>query len=131
MPILFLQVHNRYKFGVLVVKDGQTKEEDWFANSETPKGLERFLNIVSNRVELQGYDGWSAGLDTRSGDSGTHTYISMRNDSTLAFHVATLIPSRPVDKQHIQRKRHIGNGKLMAVVKETEGDSLGYYFCIV
>ncbi|KAI9277338.1 hypothetical protein BC943DRAFT_260147, partial [Umbelopsis sp. AD052] len=104
-----LGVHNRYKFGVLVVKDGQTKEEDWFANSETPDGLERFLNIVSKRVELQGYEGWSAGLDTRSGDSGTHTYISMRDDSTLAFHVAPLIPSRPVDKQHIQRKRHIGN----------------------
>ncbi|KAI8576819.1 hypothetical protein K450DRAFT_255136 [Umbelopsis ramanniana AG] len=104
-----LGVHNRYKFGVLVVKDGQTKEEDWFANSETPDGLERFLNIVSKRVELQGYEGWSAGLDTRSGDSGTHTYISMRDDATLAFHVSTLIPSRPVDKQHIQRKRHIGN----------------------
>ncbi|KAH8549890.1 hypothetical protein BGW37DRAFT_101600 [Umbelopsis sp. PMI_123] len=104
-----LGVHNRYKFGLLMVKDGQTKEEEWFANSETPESLDRFLNIVGDRVELQGYDGWSAGLDTRSGDSGTHTYVSKWKDSVLAFHVSTLIPSRLVDKQHIQRKRHIGN----------------------
>lgn len=101
---------------MLSVRDGQTKEEEWFANSETPESLDRFLNIVGNRVELQGYEGWSAGLDTRSGDSGTHTYISTWKDSVLAFHVSTLIPSRPVDKQHIQRKRHIGNGKCQTVV---------------
>jgi hypothetical protein len=106
-----LQIHTRYKFGILLVKENQTKEEEWFANSNAPESLERFLDVIGNRVELQGYQGWAAGLDTRSGDSGMFTYTDTWRDAVLTFHVSTLIPSKPVDKQHIQRKRHIGNGK--------------------
>jgi hypothetical protein len=44
------------------------------------------------------------------GDSGEYTYTNVWNENILAYHVSTLIPSRPGDKQQIQRKRHIGNG---------------------
>lgn len=107
-----MQIHTRYKFGVLLVKENQTKEEEWFANSHAPDCLERFLDVIGHQVELQGYQGWAAGLDTRSGDSGMFTYTDTWRDAILTFHVSTLIPSKPMDKQHIQRKRHIGNGKL-------------------
>jgi hypothetical protein len=89
-----------------------------------------FLNIIGKRIELKGYTGWAAGLDTKSkvvfillllfiyllilsklgGDSGEYSYTNVWNENILAYHVSTLIPSRPGDKQHIQRKRHIGNG---------------------
>jgi hypothetical protein len=59
---------------------------------------------------LKGYSGWAAGLDTKSGDSGEYTFTSTWNENLLAYHVASLIPSKQGDKQQIQRKRHIGNG---------------------
>ncbi|KAG0169913.1 hypothetical protein DFQ28_000907 [Apophysomyces sp. BC1034] len=102
-------IHTRYKFGVLYVKEGQTKEEEWFSNQHDSEKFDRFLNVIGQKVELQGYSGWAAGLDTKSGDSGEYTYIGEWNENTLAFHVSTLIPSRSGDKQQIQRKRHIGN----------------------
>ncbi|KAF7728783.1 Signal-induced proliferation-associated 1-like protein 2 [Apophysomyces ossiformis] len=102
-------IHTRYKFGVLYVKEGQTKEEEWFSNQHDSEKFDRFLNIIGTKVELQGYSGWAAGLDTKSGDSGEYTYTGEWNENTLAFHVSTLIPSRSGDKQQIQRKRHIGN----------------------
>lgn len=46
------------------------------------------------------------------GDSGEYTYTNVWNENILAYHVSTLIPSKPGDRQQIQRKRHIGNGKL-------------------
>ncbi|CEP08447.1 hypothetical protein, partial, partial [Parasitella parasitica] len=101
-------LHTKYKFGVLLVKQGQTKEEDWFSNQHTEE-LDEFLNIIGRKVKLAGYTGWAAGLDTKSGDSGEYTYTNVWNDNILAYHVSTLIPSKPGDKQQIQRKRHIGN----------------------
>ncbi|KAI8644499.1 hypothetical protein BD408DRAFT_430459 [Parasitella parasitica] len=101
-------LHTKYKFGVLLVKQGQTREEDWFSNPHTEE-LDVFLNIIGRKVKLEGYTGWAAGLDTKSGDSGEHTYTNVWNDNILAYHVSTLIPSKPGDKQQIQRKRHIGN----------------------
>ncbi|GAN01295.1 hypothetical protein MAM1_0006c00728 [Mucor ambiguus] len=101
-------LHTRYKFGVLLIQPGQTKEEDWFSNQHTDE-LEAFLGIIGRKVALKGYTGWAAGLDTKSGDSGEYTYTNAWNENILAYHVSTLIPSKPGDKQQIQRKRHIGN----------------------
>jgi hypothetical protein len=48
-----------------MIKEGQTKEEEWFSN-EHSESFERFLNIIGEKVELKGYQGWAAGLDTKS-----------------------------------------------------------------
>ncbi|KAG0171682.1 Rap/ran-GAP protein [Apophysomyces sp. BC1034] len=111
-------VHKRYKFGVLYVKEGQDKEEEWFSNQHDSENFDWFLNIIGKPVKLQGYTGWAAGLDTRSGDSGEYTYTSVWNDNIVAYHISTLIPSRPGDKQQIQRKRHIGNDIVCVVFVE-------------
>jgi hypothetical protein len=58
-----------YKFGVLLVLPGQTKEEDWFSNqmSSSPR-FQEFLEsgALGQKVALKGFEGFSAGLDTRS-----------------------------------------------------------------
>ncbi|KAI7879201.1 uncharacterized protein EV154DRAFT_524673 [Mucor mucedo] len=102
-------LHTKIKFGVLLIKEGQTREEEWFSNGDDSEPFNEFLNIIGHRVELKDYTGWSAGLDTKSGDSGEYTFVNHWNENILAYHVSTLIPSRPGDKQQIQRKRHIGN----------------------
>ncbi|KAI9300549.1 hypothetical protein BJ944DRAFT_234730 [Cunninghamella echinulata] len=103
--------HTRYKFGILFVKEDQTKEEEWFSNQHDSNDLDHFLNIIGNRISLLGYDGWAAGLDTKTGDSGEFSYVSTWQEHTIAYHVSTLIPSSSGDKQQIRRKKHIGNGK--------------------
>lgn len=46
-----------------------------------------------------------------AGDSGEFTYVTTWQEHSIAYHVSTLLPSSQGDKQQIQRKRHIGNGK--------------------
>lgn len=92
----------------MLINQGQTGEEEWFSNESTDE-FNAFLNMIGHKIELKGYTGWAAGLDTKGGDSGEYTYINNWNENTLAYHISTLIPSKSGDKQQIQRKRHIGN----------------------
>ncbi|KAG1052976.1 hypothetical protein G6F43_004914 [Rhizopus delemar] len=104
-----LQIPRHYKFGVLSIKSGQTTEESWFSNTGLSKDLEDFLNIIGNKVELKGYKGYAAGLDTKTGESGEHTYISKWKGYDITFHVSALMPLKVNDKQQVLRKSHIGN----------------------
>ena len=57
-----------YKFGVLLVLPGQTREEDWFSNQmESSTNFRVFLEngVLGQKVPLKGFDRFSAGLDTR------------------------------------------------------------------
>ena len=73
-------LHTKYKFGVLLIKQGQTKEEDWFSNQHT-KELDDFLNIIGRKVELRGYLGWAAGLDTKSKVVCVKNHLFISNNS--------------------------------------------------
>ncbi|KAI8340862.1 hypothetical protein BC941DRAFT_347507 [Chlamydoabsidia padenii] len=102
--------HYQFKCGVLYVKDGQYKEDEWFSNNHGSTSFDSFLDCLGEKISLKGYQGWAAGLDTKSGDSGDYTYTSTWQDIyQVTYHISTLIPSTSGDKQHIQKKRHIGN----------------------
>lgn len=111
-------VHDRYKFGVLYIKEGQTREEEWLSNNHDSKHFDHFLNIIGRKVPLKGYNGWAGGLDTKGGYSGEHTFVNEWNGHNIAYHVSTLIPTHPGDKQQVQRKRHIGNDIVCIVFAE-------------
>ncbi|KAI8881369.1 hypothetical protein K501DRAFT_189170, partial [Backusella circina FSU 941] len=105
-----IQIPKHYKFGVLLVREGQTTEEQWFSNTGLSKPLEEFLNLLGHSFQLKGYKGYAAGLDTKTGESGVRSYKSSWNDQDIVFHVAPLMPSSNIsDKQHVFRKKHIGN----------------------
>ncbi|ORY96376.1 hypothetical protein BCR43DRAFT_524481 [Syncephalastrum racemosum] len=104
-----MEIPKFYKFGILTVKDGQDTEEAWFGNCGLSKPLERFLHILGEPVALQGYKGYTAGLDTKTGESGELSYATSWRDYEIMFHVAPLMPWRDNDKQHVHRKRYIGN----------------------
>ncbi|KAI9286206.1 hypothetical protein BC943DRAFT_276520 [Umbelopsis sp. AD052] len=112
---------NHYKFGVMVVKPGQTFEEDWFSNTDCSPSFWRMMNAIANKVELKGYFGWAGGLDTKTGESGTHVYTSKWKDFDIVYHVAPLIPARNSDRQQIHRKRHVGNDIVSIIF--LEGDA--------
>ncbi|KAG0302487.1 signal-induced proliferation-associated 1-like protein 3 [Dissophora globulifera] len=102
-----------YKFGVLLVHPGQTKEEDWFGNQmESSPAFQDFLQsgVLGQKVTLKGFERFSAGLDTRLGEAGVHSYYDTWGDGfEIMYHVSTLLPFNTEDRQQIQRKRHIGN----------------------
>ncbi|KAI7872156.1 hypothetical protein BDF14DRAFT_1717872 [Spinellus fusiger] len=104
-------------FGVLTVKEQQTTEEEWFSNSGLSCACERFLGLLGTRVELKGYSGYAAGLDTKTGESGLVSYVSRWEHHPIMYHVGPLMPLRN-DKQQIHRKRYIGNDIVCVVFME-------------
>ncbi|CEP17005.1 hypothetical protein [Parasitella parasitica] len=104
-----IHIPRHYKFGLLTIRDDQTTEEAWLSNTGLSDDLQDFLDIMGEKVELKNYKGYSAGLDTKSGESGDYAYTSKWNDFDIIFHVAPLMPSQKNDKQQVLRKKHIGN----------------------
>ncbi|KAF9113212.1 Rap1 GTPase-activating protein 2 [Mortierella sp. AM989] len=101
-----------YKFGVLLVHPGQTKEEDWFSNQMTSSPrFQEFLDsgALGQKVNLKGFERFSAGLDTRSDTAGYSYFDTWGEGFEIMYHVSTLLPFNTGDRQQIQRKRHIGN----------------------
>ncbi|KAL0085431.1 hypothetical protein J3Q64DRAFT_1100182 [Phycomyces blakesleeanus] len=111
-------IPKRYKFGVLNVCDGQTTEEEWFSNTGLSEPLEEFLDLLGTRVALLEYDGYTAGLDIKTGESGDTSYVSRWREHDIMFHVAPLMPLRKNDKQQVHRKRYIGNDVACVVFVE-------------
>ena len=72
--------------------------------------FDKFLEILGEKVQLNGFAGFAAGLDTKFGQTGNMTVNTKWKEYEITFHVSTLLPFFPGDEQQIQRKRHIGNG---------------------
>jgi hypothetical protein len=47
------------------VKDGQNDENDIYSNTERSEDFEEFLNFIGERVPLNGFPNYAAGLDTK------------------------------------------------------------------
>ncbi|GAN02316.1 DNA helicase [Mucor ambiguus] len=107
-----------YKFGVLTVGEGQQTEEEWFSNTGLSIGFDKFLNIIGKPVKLKGYQGYAAGLDTKTDESGEMTFASTWRDHEIIYHVAALMPLRQHDVQQVHRKRYIGNDIVCIVFME-------------
>jgi len=111
-----------FKFGVLYAKDGQTKEDEMFANIETSPEFEEFLDFLGNRVKLDSWKKFRGGLDVRSGTTGSHSIYREFNNNPMMFHVSTMLPFNPKDKQQLERKRHIGNDIVVVIFQD--GDTV-------
>eukprot|EP00158_Paraphelidium_tribonemae_P008535 Partr_v1_DN28606_c1_g1_i3_m50375 putative GTPase activating protein len=141
-----------YKFGLLYVTESQSNETQWFNNVlpiGTSKSFDTFCGILGETIELNGHTGFAGGLDTKNGQTGTHslhtsikyniytnfldgsrkngaTYIfdgepSDEVDFEIMYHVSTMLPFTEGDEQQIQRKRHIGNDLVCLVFIDKDG----------
>ncbi|KAI9033612.1 hypothetical protein CLU79DRAFT_724566 [Phycomyces nitens] len=113
-----MNISQDYKFGVLSVKGGQTTEEEWFSNSGLSGPCEQFLEMMGSRVELKGYGGYAAGLDTQTGESGEVSYVSSWENKNIMYHVGPLMPLNHTDRQQVNRKKYIGNDIVCLVFLE-------------
>lgn len=105
--------HRQYKFGILLAHDDQT-EDEMFANDTTPE-FEEFLAFLGEKIELQGWKKYRAGLDTKSGTTGTYSVYQRYQNHQVMFHVSTLLPKVPNCAQQLERKRHLGNDVCLIV----------------
>ena len=113
----------RYKFGVICVKKGQNEENQWFANDDCDPSFWEFMDLIGDRIPLQGFTGYRGGLDVKKGCTGKESYYkSYKNIWNIMYHVAPLLPNQPNDLQKLERKRHVGNDVVVIVFLEPDRD---------
>ena len=119
------QLITHYKIGVIYVKPNQHDENEIFRNqpNECSPAFWKFMDLIGNKIELQGWEGYRGGLDVKTGTTGTHSYISRANGFDLMFHVAPLLPLLENDEQGLERKRHVGNDVVVLIFKEQEDEN--------
>ena len=109
---------NNFKFGVIYQRVGQTSEEALFGNRVHSAALDRFLDMIGQRVTLAEHSGYRGGLDTQFGQTGHHSVYTEHQGKEIMYHVATLLPFSETDSQQLQRKRHIGNDIVSIIFQE-------------
>ncbi|CAG8730688.1 28775_t:CDS:2, partial [Gigaspora margarita] len=105
------RLQTQYKIGVLYQAPSQMSEEEWFANTTASPAYERFLKILGNKIELQGWQRFCGGLDTKTGGTGKYSIYDTGTwkDFEIMYHVSTMLPFEDKNRLQITRKRHIGN----------------------
>ncbi|XP_036402792.1 signal-induced proliferation-associated 1-like protein 2 [Megalops cyprinoides] len=108
----------QHKVGILYCKAGQSTEEEMYNNESAGPGFEEFLDLLGQRVRLKGFTKYRAQLDNKTDSTGTHSLYTTYKDYELMFHVSTLLPYTPNNRQQLLRKRHIGNDIVTIVFQE-------------
>ncbi|KAM3871035.1 signal-induced proliferation-associated 1-like protein 1 [Diretmus argenteus] len=106
------------KVGVMYCRAGQSTEEEMYNNEMAGPALEEFLQLLGEKVRLKGFTKYRAQLDTKTDSTGTHSLYTAYKDYEIMFHVSTLLPYTPNNKQQLLRKRHIGNDIVTIVFQE-------------
>uniref|UniRef100_A0A1B0D1P3 Uncharacterized protein n=1 Tax=Phlebotomus papatasi TaxID=29031 RepID=A0A1B0D1P3_PHLPP len=108
----------KYKVGILYCKSGQNSEEDMYNNMEASAAFDEFLEIIGKKVRLKGFEHYKAGLDNKTDSTGTYSLFSTYQNCEVMFHVSTMLPYTPNNRQQLLRKRHIGNDIVTIVFQE-------------
>ena len=74
--------------------------------------------MIGTKISLEGFTGFRAGLDVRGNSTGTHSVHTNHRDYQIMFHVSTMLPYSAVNKQQVDRKRHIGNDVITIIFQE-------------
>lgn len=109
---------NKYKVGILYCRAGQSTEEDMYNNEEAGPAFSEFLQTIGKTVCLKGFEQYKAGLDNKTDSTGTHSLYATHQDCEVMFHVSTMLPFTPNNRQQLLRKRHIGNDIVTIVFQE-------------
>ncbi|CAF3643077.1 unnamed protein product [Rotaria socialis] len=108
----------KFKFGVIYQRRGQTTEEEFFNNQTHNRSFDEFLDIIASKVSLKNFKGYRGGLDVSEQTDSPVSYYECYDQKEIMFHVSTLLPYTNNDTTQIQRKRHIGNDIVTIVFQE-------------
>ncbi|XP_004859083.1 signal-induced proliferation-associated 1-like protein 3 isoform X3 [Heterocephalus glaber] len=108
----------KHKVGILYCKAGQSSEEEMYNNEEAGPAFEEFLELLGEKVCLKGFTKYAAQLDVKTDSTGTHSLYTTYQDYEIMFHISTLLPYTPNNRQQLLRKRHIGNDIVTIIFQE-------------
>lgn len=108
----------QHKVGILYCQAGQSTEEEMYNNESGSPALEEFLDLLGQKVRLKGFTKFRAQLDNKTDSTGTHSLYTTYKDFELMFHVSTMLPYTPNNRQQLLRKRHIGNDIVTIIFQE-------------
>ncbi|XP_039217772.1 signal-induced proliferation-associated 1-like protein 3 isoform X2 [Crotalus tigris] len=108
----------KHKVGILYCKAGQSSEEEMYNNEEAGPAFEEFLALLGEKVCLRGFGKYAAQLDTKTDSTGTHSLYTTYQGYEIMFHVSTMLPYTPNNRQQLLRKRHIGNDIVTIIFQE-------------
>ncbi|XP_065051814.1 uncharacterized protein LOC135681326 isoform X2 [Rhopilema esculentum] len=112
------QLSLQYKVGLLYCKAGQSSEEDMYNNEHHGPAFDEFMDVIGEKVFLKGFEGYRAQLDNKNDSTGTYSLYTKFQNREIMFHVSTLLPWTPNNKQQLLRKRHIGNDIVTVIFQE-------------
>ncbi|XP_045768166.1 signal-induced proliferation-associated 1-like protein 2 isoform X2 [Maniola jurtina] len=112
------RVTRHYKVGVMYCKSGQSTEEEMYNNQEAGPAFVEFLQMLGQTVRLKDFDKYKAGLDNRTDSTGLYSVYTTYQGCEIMFHVSTMLPYTPNNRQQLLRKRHIGNDIVTIVFQE-------------
>ncbi|XP_048348591.1 signal-induced proliferation-associated 1-like protein 3 isoform X2 [Sphaerodactylus townsendi] len=108
----------KHKVGILYCKANQSSEEEMYNNEGAGPALEEFLDLLGEKVCLRGFSKYAAQLDTKTDSTGTHSLYTTYHGYEIMFHVSTMLPYTPNNRQQLLRKRHIGNDIVTIIFQE-------------
>ncbi|XP_054920980.1 signal-induced proliferation-associated protein 1-like [Dermacentor andersoni] len=80
---------------------GQATEEEMYNNETAGPAFEEFLEVLGLNVRLKGFRNYRAGLNNKSDTTGFYSVYSTYEDCEIMFHVSTMLPYTPSNKQQI------------------------------
>ncbi|MEE6475300.1 hypothetical protein FKM82_010693 [Ascaphus truei] len=89
----------QHKVGILYCKAGESSEEEMYNNETAGHAFEEFLDLLGHRVRLKGFNKYRAQLDNKTDSTGTHSLYTTYKDYELMFHVSTMLPYMPSNRQ--------------------------------
>ena len=105
-------------------REGQQTEEEMYNNEEGGPAFNEFLDLIGQRVRLKGFNKYKAGLCNKNDSTGLYSVYKEFNTGSnnenveIMFHVSTLLPFTPNNRQQLPRKRYIGNDIVTVVFQE-------------
>ena len=67
---------------------------------------------------MKGFTKYKAGLDNKTDTTGSHCIYTQYEGNEITFHVSTLLPFTPNNRQQLLRKRHVGNDIVTIIFQE-------------
>ncbi|KAF2154743.1 hypothetical protein K461DRAFT_101314 [Myriangium duriaei CBS 260.36] len=105
-----------FKAGVLYVGEDQSTESSILSNMMGSPDYLLLLSSLGSRLSLLSARHNTCGLDTSPAlTDGPYTIWHRDAVTALILHIATLMPSDPLDDQHTRKKAHIGNDYVTVV----------------
>uniref|UniRef100_A0A2I3GNF5 Tuberin n=1 Tax=Nomascus leucogenys TaxID=61853 RepID=A0A2I3GNF5_NOMLE len=117
--------YDTHKIAVLYVGEGQSNSElAILSNEHGSYRYTEFLTGLGRLIELKDCQPdkvYLGGLDV-CGEDGQFTYCWHDDIMQAIFHIATLMPTKDVDKHRCDKKRHLGNDFVSIVYNDSGED---------